>query len=232
MTRLFIRTPVWFTLVLGTGAFVVASAVLARHGAGSSGSSHADDVRAIPDSVDILEGARFIGNPGAPILVTVFVDYQCPFSAEADKHLGRLIQDLPESVAIVYRHYPLRSHRFAMAAAMAAECARDQGRFQAYHKSLFEHADSIGVIPWSLLASRAGIPDTRRFEACLLQEWPRARVEADLAIARAIGVLGTPTYVVNGLAFAGTWTPGRLREMVLSAAAFNARGPAKGAHSP
>jgi protein-disulfide isomerase len=48
-----------------------------------------------------------------------------------------------KQVSLIYIHFPLTGHRFAMPAARAAECAGNQGRFQAMYDQLFDGQDSF-----------------------------------------------------------------------------------------
>jgi protein-disulfide isomerase len=95
-------------------------------------------------------------------------------------------------------------HDHAVIAALGAECAAQQRAFRQYHDVLFGIQDSIGAIAWGEVALRAGIPDTGEFNQCLERDEPRAALRSDSAAAATIGVVSTPTVIVNGLLFSGT----------------------------
>lgn len=97
-------------------------------------------------------------------------------------------------MAIVYRHWPLRSSSYQ--AARAAECAADQGRFLEYHKLLYENAGAADA-QWSLLAAKAGVTDSLLFASCVANEEPVESIERDIAAVKALGGRGTPTILVN-----------------------------------
>lgn len=142
--------------------------------------------------------------PSSPRMAVVeFVDYQCPFCLQAERRIDQLRERFQDDLAVSYRHFPLPTHTHAFEAAIASECAGEQGRFIAFHDVLFEDQKAIGVDPWIEFAMRASVPDHTRFLACLEEDAPRDRVEADMALAESVGVTGTPSFVVEGLLLEG-----------------------------
>lgn len=152
----------------------------------------------------LAQGGSRIGTPGAQSTLVVFSDYECPYCKEFAKTVDSLLRAYPEQLAVVFRHFPLTNiHRHAMAAAIAAECARAQGRFVSYHELLFSKQDSIGRLTWLELARRAGIPDLRRFEECSREGEPSKRIASDVAAGDRLGLYATPTVLLNGLLMSG-----------------------------
>jgi protein-disulfide isomerase len=84
-----------------------------------------------------------------------------------------------------------------MPAAIAAEAARQQGKFWEMHDRLFEGQQSLSDAAYAKNAKELGL-DVARFEKALKDPATRARVEEDAKAAVAAGVNGTPTFVVNG----------------------------------
>jgi len=153
----------------------------------------------------VAEGAHRVGSADAPITIAEFSDFQCPFCRAEAATLAEVFNDYDGEVAVVFRHFPILSvHPFAERAALAAECAGDQGRFFPYHTVLFENQDSIGTTPWSTLALRAGVPDTSRFNRCLTDQAALSRVQADVALGQRLEIRGTPTVIINGYELPGT----------------------------
>lgn len=148
-----------------------------------------------------------MGPPQPQLTIVEFSDFQCPFCAQAAESLTGVRERHPE-VTVVYRHLPLQAHPHAFAAAVASECAAEQGAFQAYHDRLFQHQDSIGVTPWDRIAERTGVRDLARFRACLREDGPRNRVNRDRAAALRLGATGTPAFITNGKMFSGSMPPG------------------------
>lgn len=153
----------------------------------------------------VAAGAHRVGRGDALITIAEFSDFQCPFCRAEAATLAEVFDDYDGEVALVFRHFPILSvHPFAERAALAAECAGDQGKFFPYHTALFENQDSIGTTPWSRLATRVGVPDTSRFNRCLTEQAPLSRVHADVALGQRLEIHGTPTVIINGYELPGT----------------------------
>jgi protein-disulfide isomerase len=137
------------------------------------------------------------GPAAARVTVVEFSDFQCPFCRRLAPRLDSLRQRSPVPVAVVYRHYPLESHPYAMAAARASECAAEQGRFREMHDALFSDQGAIGEKPWSGYARAAGVPDSAAFARCLAGDAGAGHIRADVAAGDRLGVSATPTVLVN-----------------------------------
>lgn len=156
-----------------------------------------------------VEGRASRGPAEAPVVLTVWSDFQCPYCVRAQG----LVEDLLEArsdVRVVYKHLPLSRHEAAVPAALAAEAAAEQGRFWEMHDALFAMGRSItdgllgeelspdsGPVPFEAQASEAGL-DIERYRADFRSPAVQERVRSDTAEARAIGVGGTPTFFVDG----------------------------------
>jgi protein-disulfide isomerase len=155
-----------------------------------------DTVVTVQDWKRYAVGTR-LGPDKATITITEFSDFQCPFCKQFAGDLQRLRARRPD-IAVVFRHYPLDNvHPLARMAALAAECAADQGRFEAYHNTLFDAQDSLGRVPWATFASRAGVPDLARFRSCVDNGQTSSRVERDVRAGNELRVNGTPTVLIN-----------------------------------
>jgi protein-disulfide isomerase len=149
---------------------------------------------------------------GPPVIVE-FSDYECPFCAKAHLDLKALLAARPD-VQVVKRHFPLDTacnpllrrpmHRDACALARGAICAEQQGRFTEMDDALF--ANQKERRPVEELAKRLGL-DVAAFQACLADPETARRLSKDVATGIQIGLKATPTYVVNGVQYAGTLPP-------------------------
>ena len=88
-------------------------------------------------------------------------------------------------------------HPNAMGAAIAAECARVQGKFWPMHDQLYAHQDRLDAADLPNYATAVGL-DMPTWQACLKTPEPAARIAADQALGEKMGVGGTPTFVING----------------------------------
>lgn len=148
-----------------------------------------------------------IGNPDAPITIVEFSDFQCPFCARF--HVQTLPLILEEyinegKVKLVFRDFPIQSiHPNALPAAVAAECANEQGQFRAMHDMLFDNqnqwnnletADSLAV--FSQYSSSINL-DQEKFDSCLTSGKYIDEIKNDLEDGRKYGVSGTPGFFVG-----------------------------------
>lgn len=158
------------------------------------------------------------GSSHAQVPVIEFADFQCPSCALARFSLDTVLAKHPSDVALIFRHYPLRmTHPHALAAANAAECGGEQGRFFEFAEHLFSDQAAIGTRPWAEFAVAAGIPDTARFAACIRAQRYSTHVERDAAVGDSLDLIGTPTIIVNGKLLVGAIRTGVLEREVQQA---------------
>lgn len=152
-----------------------------------------------------LWGGQPMGPKGAPISIVVFSDFQCPFCAKLTQNLKVVRDKYPNEFGVVYRHLPIESiHPESFNAALAAECAGAQGRFESYHDALFSEQDSIGKVQWSHYARIAGVPSIATFEDCIKERAFDNRIRTDMKLAKSFGLTGTPSVIVGDTLLPGT----------------------------
>ncbi len=142
------------------------------------------------------------GPADAVVQVTVFSDFQCPYCKRFEPTLTQLAETFRGRVRIVWRHFPLAIHEKALPAALAAQCAHDQGRFWTYHDALFTHQDKLADTDLKQMAREIGVTMSV-FESCLDSGTHRDQVQADLQAGERLGVTGTPTVFINGRVLVG-----------------------------
>ncbi len=159
-----------------------------------------------PNAVSI-DDDPMLGNIDAPITIVEFSDFQCSFCKSATSTVKEIEDKYVASgdVKIVYRDFPLENiHPQAKPAAMAAECAHEQGEsfFWEYHDLLFEQQSELSAENYLLWAEEIGL-DSGAFVECVEDERYAQEVEADFAAGQALGVSGTPAFFINGKMFEG-----------------------------
>ncbi|MEO5798263.1 MAG: DsbA family protein [Gemmatimonadales bacterium] len=160
-------------------------------------------------------GSMHFGAAGGKVTVVEFSDFQCPYCKRFHSDLARLQAAHPSELQVYYRNFPIQAiHPYAKPAALAAECAADQGRFQQFHDYLFEHQDSLRVLDLVAVATAVQVADTTGFRHCLASAPIAKRVEVDSIAAEEFKLTGTPTVMVNGWRFSGTPTFEQLETMI------------------
>jgi protein-disulfide isomerase len=147
--------------------------------------------------------ARVRGDPNAPITIVEFSDFQCPFCQRSHAVVKELLSKYAGKVKVAYRDFPLRQiHPQADAAAEAARCAGEQGKFWQFHDRLFETSRSLDLAAFADHAAAIGL-DQSRFVECLAADKFEAQIEQDLQDGTQAGVNGTPGFFINGVMVTG-----------------------------
>ncbi|MFI8997874.1 DsbA family protein [Streptomyces sp. NPDC053542] len=136
----------------------------------------------------------------APPVLDVWCELQCPDCHAALDDLRALRERYGDRLEIRLRHFPLEKHKHAYAAAQAAEEAIEQGQGWAYVEAVLGRTDELAKQGEKLLVKVAGELglDAEELDTALIDGRHLLIVDADQAEGKAIGVTGTPTYVIGG----------------------------------
>lgn len=191
------------TAIATACAVIVTSVIVYRQFADASGprqtaSPARQQNHDIDDWREQVAAGRLMGPTDAALTILYYGDFECPACRAFTTTMETLRRAHPRDVSVVFRHLPLKYHRFAYPSARAAECAAEQGVFEAMYRTLFAAQDSLGVVPFHELARRAAVPDLARFSRCASDTARVQRIERDLAAARATQLPGTPGVIIGG----------------------------------
>jgi len=156
-----------------------------------------------------VDGMPVRGPADAPVTLVEFSDFQCPYCARASTLVDRLLETYPETLNVVYLHYPLPNHEWAEPAAIAAQCAARQSddAFWTLHDAYFANQDSFtagNVVDRSAEALSGSGIDLEQWRSCAgdpsTDAYADARqsVQANLQAGRDVNVTGTPSFYING----------------------------------
>jgi protein-disulfide isomerase len=142
-----------------------------------------------------------VGPADAKLTIIEFMDFECPYCARWAARVDSLLAEYPKQVQVVVHHFPLTNrHEYAIQAAVAAECAHQQGRYPVFQRTILTEQTLIGKKPWTAFAAASGVPDANRFEDCVaLPPDSFPRIAYGMELGKRVGVRGTPTVWVNGL---------------------------------
>jgi Na+/H+ antiporter NhaA len=145
------------------------------------------------------------GSDQAPVTLVEYGDYQCPYCGRAEVVIRELLETFGDNLRYVWRHLPLNDvHANAQMAAEAAEAAGSQGHFWEMHDRLLAAQDELTVVDLTRHAEQLGL-DMDRFWDELRRREHAPRVDRDVASADASGVVGTPTFFINGRRHSGAY---------------------------
>jgi len=170
------------------------------------------------------------GNPNAPVTIVEFSDLQCPFCARAHKDVEeQILSDYGDRVRLVFKHFPLSSHAWAEAAAIATLCAKRQSEptFWTLSRYLFENQNDLtrdNLNEKAVAALKEEGVDLEVMRTCMEQRQTLSRVQADIEEAVAVGVRSTPTFFINGRKLEGALPMERFREAIDEAERHALRG--------
>jgi protein-disulfide isomerase len=154
----------------------------------------------IPTAEFDLTGRPSKGPDDAKVTVVEFSDFECPYCARAVGPVEEILKSYPDDVKVVFLHFPLSFHKQAMPAAIAAECAHQQGAFWKMHDTMFANQGSLADAQYGKWAEELGL-DGAKFEACSEDPTTKKKVEADMKMGEAAGVGGTPSFYINGVQY-------------------------------
>lgn len=139
-----------------------------------------------------------IGKPDAPVTLTVFTDYQCPYCSREFPVVEQLLKKYPEDLKVVLKHYPLqRIHKFASQAAVAALAADKQGKYQELSREMFKNFKKLNEKTLKEYAANVGL-DLEKFEQDRKNNAFKQQIQDDRKLARKAKVRGVPSLFING----------------------------------
>jgi len=151
------------------------------------------------------ESLPSLGTPGAPVVLVLFTDLECPYCRDEAKMLRQnLLTTFPKEVRLYLKDFPLEQmHPWAKPAAIAGRCIFRQSpaAFWTYHDWVFEQQAQItaeNLRSKIMDFVRGKEIDVLRLGRCLDTKETEAEVNSSLADGRALQVNGTPTLFVNG----------------------------------
>ncbi|MFF1677812.1 DsbA family protein [Streptomyces sp. NPDC058256] len=149
-------------------------------------------------------------------VLDVWCELECADCRTALDDLRALRARYGDRLELRLRHFPLEKHKHAFAAAQAAEEAAEQGQAWPYIEAVLGRVEDLNRKgePFLIEAARELGLDAEEFDTALIDGRHILIVDADQAEGKAIGVTGTPTYVIDGELLDGSKSQGGLRERI------------------
>lgn len=149
--------------------------------------------------------SRVLGPEDATVTLVEFGDFGCPHCAAARLAVEGLVRRLGR-VRLAWRHFPdPELHPGADLAAEAAQAAAEEDCFWPMQEALLAHQGAFDAPGLTRLAAELGL-DVAAFGSALSGRRFRADVERDVALGRAHGVTGTPTFFIGEERVNAHWT--------------------------
>jgi protein-disulfide isomerase len=157
------------------------------------------------------------GNADALVTIVEISDFQCPFCSRVVATINQIKESYgPTKVRVIWKNNPLPFHkdaRPAAEAAMAVFAAGGNAAFWKFRELAFRNQKQLTPDNFKKWATEAGV-DAAKFEAELKNPKNKAKVEADIALARKIGATGTPAFRINGVTLSGAQPLPKFKEVI------------------
>lgn len=159
------------------------------------------------------DGSPWIGAEKPVLTIEEYADYMCFQCGKMHSHLRQLVNQYPDRIRLVHRHFPLddrinpvikeKVHPNSGIVAVFAIAAQDAGVFWQVNDLLFRDAREKGKIPFHDISSQAGW-DKMNLKEILKNRIYMEKLEKDIQEGLRLGITATPSYVIDGKVHAGT----------------------------
>ncbi len=156
------------------------------------------------------------GNARASVTIFEFSDFGCEHCASMAPILKSLLAT-NDDVQLVWKD--VAASRFpvpSINAHIAARCAQKQGKFWEYHDALFANQEQLGEPLYFNLATELQLNEST-FETCYRAQAVKPLIDEGSILANAIGVSGTPYFVIGNERFSGVRSEAFMRQAIQKA---------------
>lgn len=161
-------------------------------------------------------GSPVSGNPAGDITVVEFFDYRCPHCKTVAGTVKKLMEE-DSKIRVVYKEFPILGEE-SLVAAKAALAAHAQGKYLPFHDALMGASEPLTLASVLKIAAKVGL-DVKKLRADMEAPQIRATIEKNRALAQAIGVNGTPAFIIGDDLLPGATDLASLKQLVARARA-------------
>ncbi len=148
----------------------------------------------------VAENDIQIGNKEAKVKMIEFSDFQCPYCKALHASIDKVLDTYKDQVLLVFKEFPLDFHPRSGDAALAAECANEQGKFLPYADKLFASQDDWGkstdTQKFKTYALQLGLKSAD-FNKCLDDKKYQDKIDQNKKEGADFGISGTPAVFIN-----------------------------------
>ena len=151
------------------------------------------------------------GNPNGDVTIVEFSDYQCPYCKRAHTTVKSVLA-ADSKVKLVFKDLPILGEPSRIAA-LAALAARAQNKHLALHDALMEFSGKLDRDRIMEIAGSVGL-DVARLQKDMEDPKLKEIIERNMALASALGVRGTPAFVIGNQFVPGAVDADTLKRMI------------------
>lgn len=148
------------------------------------------------------------GGTGTGVTIIEFYDYQCA-PCRASYPALEQVRSTEPNVRYLYGQLPIYGSH-SIVAARAAVAAHRQGLFKAFHHALMTTDTPLDMTVIFALAEQAGL-DLEKLQADMRDPLVHQYLEEVRALAEALDVTGTPSFIIGDAKLSGGVTAGDLK---------------------
>lgn len=152
---------------------------------------HAATIAANRDAILKPFAGAWAGNPRGDVTVVEYFDYNCGYCRASLPTIAQLLRSDP-NIRIVYRDYPILAQSSVEAARMSLAAA-EQNKFQPFHDALY----AAGPVSSATIAAAAKTAALDPARAAAFAPRADAEIDSNEAVARSLGLTGTPSWVIG-----------------------------------
>ena len=166
------------------------------------------------------DGLPSYGTPGAPVVIVVFADFQCPHCKEDAKMLREnLLSAYPKQVRLYFNDFPLPMHDWAKTASIAGRAIfkLTPDKYWTYHQWVFDHQDEITAANFNdklMEFANANGMDTVMLSRAIADPARNQEIEHCIDQGKSLDVTATPTLFINGRPIPGNIPWENLRTVI------------------
>jgi protein-disulfide isomerase len=154
------------------------------------------------------------GNPAGDVTLVEFFDYNCPYCRKVAPTVVELEEADPD-LRLVYKEFPILGPG-SQFAAQAALASRKQGKYLPFHKALMQATEQVTEQSVLEIARTVGL-DTEQLTADMQAPAIQEAIARNLRLANALGINGTPSFVIGQEIVPGAADLGTLQDVIARA---------------
>ena len=158
-------------------------------------------------------GSAWAGNPNGDVTLVEYYDYNCGFCRASLPTIAKLIASDPK-LKVVYHDFPILSDESGVAARLSIAAA-EAGKFNAFHEALYD-GGPVSEASMAAAARTAGL-DPAALKAAAANPGTEAQIQTNFAVARQLGMNGTPSWVVGDRVLTGAQTLDQMKQAIAAA---------------
>ncbi len=140
------------------------------------------------------------GNPEGDVTVVEFFDYNCGYCRKAYEDIMGLLKD-DTNVRVVFQEMPILSPSSQLMSTIAL-AAKMQGKYFEMHQGLMDYKGTQTEEAYFKIAEKIGL-DLEKLKTDMASDAVKGEVEKSMEVARALGIRGTPGFVIGDTIFPG-----------------------------